>query len=586
MNFKSRTVVIYSMVLGKDGSDHLETVHKDVHLIPGEFAFPIIGRLIYSSRHLDISSLKLEMDVWVGKGSINSQKYTELIHKSYKAHIDKNKLMVINLWSSYKLLELILEENVHKSQSDEITANTGEELLNIYLRLNEIFIAKTEKVWDSIPSDLPIFQRIAFHLTTSIIPYHDFTHVDTIVLLFVQFIKASYLFRFMEEALPIVLKAFLNKYHQDTWQMYLRAMMPVADHAMRAKGEGVGYLTIDENKPNANILKAFLNNLSVGDSLTYDIQQDFVLLRSKPLMKINDTKFLVMDSVLVYNKFYNSLYFEFNKIIEESPSLFTKANFKGWYNENFSEAFLCNELLNYIFNKHQYIKWPGIKVKKEYSKSKGEPDYYSRTGNNILLFELKDSLIKGNTKQSFDYKEVEKELREKFWYYDYIDEKGKSKVNSKAVRQLKNSVKSILSKSFMFDQEYESNDLIIYPILLFLDRSLDTPGVNDILNHWFQIELANDSFIVQSKATIMPLTTIDFDTLVQYQDVLSDNDLILEKLIPTYWNWKQHFIEKGTYKHSAEIVGKGMISFSAFLKENFPLNKEPKVFLEIAKKLF
>src|SRR5690606_16403625 len=116
----------------------------------------------------------------------------------------------------------------------------------------------------------------------------------------------------------------------------------------------------------------------------------------------------------------------------------------------------------------------------------GAPDYYLRKGKDILLFESKDFLIRADLKASFDFDVYEEEFG-KTLYYEALPG-GKEKGG--AVMQLIASIKRLLSKRFEADTNYFYKDVYIYPIIITHDHQYDTPGLNELVNYWFQEELS------------------------------------------------------------------------------------------------
>lgn len=148
---------------------------------------------------------------------------------------------------------------------------------------------------------------------------------------------------------------------------------------------------------------------------------------------------------------------------------------------------------------------------------------YFRHNNDAIIFESKDILINASLKRSRDFKIYEPELRNKLYYLDTGT--GKS---PKAVLQLINNVKRVLAKEFTFDNTYTSENLNIFPILVLHDHMFDMPGLNVLVNHWFQTELQllrEQEFYIEK---VKPLILISIDFFILHQDVLrADFDLFI-----------------------------------------------------------
>jgi hypothetical protein len=75
---------------------------------------------------------------------------------------------------------------------------------------------------------------------------------------------------------------------------------------------------------------------------------------------------------------------------------------------------------------------------------------------------------------------------------------------------------------------FDPNDAIIYPILIFTDGTLNSRGVNYYLNKRFRLfqEEANINHI-----DIRPLTLIDIDSLIKFQDLFHENKIALNQCL-------------------------------------------------------
>lgn len=98
--------------------------------------------------------------------------------------------------------------------------------------------------------------------------------------------------------------------------------------------------------------------------------------------------------------------------------------------------------------------------------------------------------------------------------------------------------------------------------------SLSTPGINEIIQQWFAFELSHDSELakVQNRLNIMPLTMIDLDTLILFQDEFKKGALRLEELIPRFWQYKQDLMMKGAQQKGFQGIYNSNLSFGAFIR--------------------
>jgi hypothetical protein len=567
--------------------DELEVTGKAISSylsgITIKLAYPIAARLNHTVRNGKLSSVKDELEFWFGSQSKMVGIFDDRIKTAYPSE-EYNGLRILNIWSNLRLLEYILEnpEDVENELDNNIIYD---KLIKAYLLINQMYLANlnTKNILDSIPNERGIVFKSALTFAAMSLPYHDLNHVDPLDAFIVHTIKAIYFFKFMEENLSELLNKFLQTYEVNDWKMYLRALLPIAHHALRRNTEGLSYLNLDASMKESEVQKRFLNLLSSGS--TKIPEKDFVNLRSRPLLSLSETRFLVIDNLLVFNKIYNSLYFEFNELVQSNPIILGKTNFKSYLNSHFSEDYLAKSILGVLFENE--LKISGSEIKSRYkNKIKSEPDYYAKKHNGVFLFELKDTFIKGETKQGFDPLEILKELQTKFWYTE-SEKNGKLKISHKAILQLIGNIVKIIENDFLFDSNVAADPLYIFPIILYVDQSLSTIGINDIICQWFSEEVLKSAAIMNRRQNIqiLPVTMIDLDTLILFQDEFRDSRRDLGADIINYWNQKNELIKRGL-QLKTNIISNGLLPFGQFIRLNRNNRTPPIIFEELAKAIF
>jgi hypothetical protein len=143
-------------------------------------------------------------------------------------------------------------------------------------------------------------------------------------------------------------------------------------------------------------------------------------------------------------------------------------------------------------------------------------DYYVRQGNNVFIIECKDVMLNANTKHSYNYDTIKKEIFSKF-----VKEVGKKdKIKPKGVTQLCDSISTLNQKGINFENRtthIELTQLNIYPIIVFTDYVLNIDGIEQILQDEFQKQLQE----LKPNFTVNPLVMIDLDTLIKYECVFA-----------------------------------------------------------------
>lgn len=588
MGVRHVTVVEYKYLF-KDFDINIDNVIKD--LIGGmgmKTAFPVVAKLNFTVRNEKFNSVIDELKFWFGSNSLLVNDYKRMIFNAYPKS-EHQSLRILNIWSNFRLLELILQ-NADISEVEQDDDIISDRLMKAYLLINQAYITSSnhKEILASIPNEIGKIPKIAITIATMLLPYHDINHIDPNDAFMSQSIKAIYFFQFAEKEIPEMLEKFLGLYGVKTWREYLIALLPIASHALQSNKEGLGYLNIEEGSANYEISKKFLAMLAVGDSQIENSDVDFVLLRSRPLMQLNINSFLVIDNLLIYNKIYNSLYFEFNKLLKDDRNIFSKGDFKGYLNSHFSEDFLAKSVLDIVFKNEVFFKISGSKIKASYGKKfSAEPDYYVRKNDEIFIFELKDTYIKGEVKQSFIADDMLTELKLKLWVKEY-EKDGKLKKSPKAILQLINNIKRIIENALPFDQDLLDKKMIVFPVLLYIDQSLSTPGINEIIQNWFRMEVNNEPVILNAlnRVHIMPLTMIDLDTLILMQDDFRDGNIDSAENIFYYWEYKRDMVHKGLEEKNFHIASNGMLPFSDFIKKRRTKRRTPDIFMEFGKLIF
>jgi hypothetical protein len=526
MNFSRKLVVNYSKTYGaeKDVSEeNLSALDK------GTWA-KVLARLNHLARTEKNYGVIDVLKDWFGKE--NNEHANELLHRIINAYRDLNihpsRLLVINIWTNLYLLDRILNVQMNPEQKLSNT-DSEKELFDIYLAINDIFGAKTNGIFASVPEqDHPdVIDRIARVYLTNLIPYHDLHHFKATELFVSGTLKAYYLFLFLETNHQDLINLFAAAYGVDNWKDYLKGIMPLFP-SNDGDGSGLHYFSLKDSADKEKS-RVFLNHLALADEYTYAVKTDFLNARSNPLFKIDEETYLIMDTVLVVNRIYNSVFFELLRLAEKNKKLHAAyKDFFSFYTYEFIEQYLSYTLLRKIFGKTRYYQISGKEIVERYHIDT-EPDYYVRNGNKVFLFEVKGSMLTGEAKQSFDFPTVEKELRAKFLYNEADDE-------NKAIAQLAERARILFSGDAVYDEHYEAHKIRIYPILIVSELALTTPGINVIFNQWFQEELEKFEILRDNRKRVADLVIIDLDTLVLYSQQFAQHPGLFEESLVAYYS--------------------------------------------------
>lgn len=503
-----------------------------------------------------------------------------LASEVYKNIITINKpVHIFNVYSSLKLFEIFFKVN-----SEEENQNEAEFEVNLFKALLVLNSSFTKNQFTTFHSTigLPKELKLPMMLFCGSYPISDKINYNINVLWTSQFIKAMYLFQFLESdpRTQQLLLEFLNRFECTNWKEYLKRLLPLTISVIKNDRETHTDINI---KSGEDFLKdcRFLEMLCIN--LDDEIEEsDFLALRSKPFYKIGDGVYRIIFGLFVVEKIFKGIYFQLREINKLLPKQTRISNLKSLFGDVFSEKILSYRIFREIYpNNCIAISGEEFSIRK----IDGAPDYYIRKGKDILLVESKDFLIPASVKDSFDFSMYENEFEKKLYFTDH---NGIEK--PKAVLQLINNIRKLIKSEFIADQNYKYKEITIYPILLTHDHQYDVEGFNFLLNYWFHTELeilATEGFFIHK---VKPLVVVNIDFLFHHQVALRNN-LNLHEILRMYI---EHIHINPVMKFSSDserddYLTSKLIPFSVFMDNLFVRRgwKEiPQMFLEFGSELF
>lgn len=463
---------------------------------------------------------------------------------------------IINISSSLKLSELIL--NSQFGEEETITSQTFElNIFKAYLLLNSE-LSEIENKQANLPNEENFEEYISALMLVSNFHDGDLSNYNIGEILICQLVKCVEFFQYVQarQDLSSHLAIFLEQYNCTTWQEWAKRILSLTKGIVDS--EKKTYLNISVPRDDfyeTNVI--FLDELCIKDNESFALQ-DFISLRSAPIVKTDEGQYLVLSNLFLFEKLFKSIQFQFSLNINSSlPPKSRIKNFRADHCDNFSERTLFYGLLQKSFPK-KHIHISGDRFKK--AGYEAEPDYYVRFQNKIFLFESKDVLLKGDEKHSHDYETLYLALKAKFYK---VDKDGKEE--NKAVLQLVSNVKRIFDKSFnVLDDGYSEANIRIYPVLVIHDRQFDALAVNRIVSRWFRAEIQSlpGKYPVSH---VEDLTIMNIDSLILYHEMLLlRGNNRLEKLISDYQSSCRVDIRK--CRTRKELESKHFNSFMPFTR--------------------
>ena len=427
---------------------------------------------------------------------------------------------VLNISSSLAFAEFVLLNS--EQLFTEQTKNEEEIVLSI---LKTYLLFNTDQ--ENAEKGLQLIQSNLLHepISTLVVSmnFHEFElqNYELVDILISELGKSIEFFKYLEstESLNQHLKTFLEKYKSESWHQWLTKYLPLIAPVVTEENFSFNDLHIkkdDDYERNSEFLSLFSTEVKPR------VKPDYIALRSNPLIRIDDSTFRIISKQFILEKLYKSIQFEFSRTINDSiDEQYKIADFRATHCDEFSEQTLAYKFIADSFP-NKWIKKSGNEFKQH--GYEGEPDFYLRFKNKVLIFESKDVILTGNEKQSRSSTTLNKALKKKFYKIEsaqgIIDQK-------KAVLQIIETIKSIFNLEYDKIDNYNPDNIRIYPILLTHDRSFNSLGVNQLINSWFEDELQSE-FNQTQLNRIGRITVLDISSLIMYHEILKSRKVKLE----------------------------------------------------------
>lgn len=493
----------------------------------------------------------------------------ELVFNWFRHDLDFRDLIMSKLRPEHDMLNIIssLRFTEHVFRSDYHTTcnytplKLERNIFIAYLIFNEQQEIEEKEGFKNLPEKVSHLYLSSLLLCVNYRDY-ELTNYNLKNLFICQLIKSCLFFEYLTERpeLRYHLLYFLNEFKKETWHEWIHAYLALVSLIIfqdNAKYNEIILPKNDELEQNKHFFQMFsLNHISD--------EQDYISIRSNPLLEVGENHYRVIYDLFLVEKLFKSIQFKFsldiNKKIDKQYKL---GDFRADHCDKFSEQTLLYKMMENSFStigKHisgEKFKQAGFEA---------EPDYFIQIGNNIFLFESKDVILKGEEKQSRDFRVISEALKSKF--YLSIDRKGK--IENKAVLQLITNVDRLLNNYYSDLHTVNSNNVRIFPIIITHDRQFDSMGVNKLVATWFNDEL-REKISLKHHHKIKPPTIINIDTFILYQDLFNSRaELIFEELIANYHELSSiPRLKKNSMSQEAfsSKVQQSLISFQTYIDD-------------------
>lgn len=489
-----------------------------------------------------------------------------------KENIDK--YVITNIESSLRLYEYVFD-NI---SAVETTLSAPETEMNVF-KAYLLFNAQINS-GDNISSESTRHiqeGRAKALLLAQMFQYFDITNYRFKQELYVQTVKAIYLYEFLSsnEKTQLLYEKYLNYYDCADWHDFMQLMTSFAYiYWGRENEQTYVNLLVDPSDKEYDKKCAFIEKLVIEADIE---DMDFRVLRSHPIYKESKGNYYIIYGYFLLELIYKGVYFKLNELNAKLSKNDQIKGFRSFYCDYFSERTLLYNVLKDVYGK-KYIQMSGDYIKNEFG-IVAEPDYYIRNGNKIFLFESKDIFIPSETKISNDYQDISSELKKRL----YFEKKDNGRIDNKAVLQLLNNVKKMLSKTAKWDQCYKEKNIRIYPIIILHDNIYNCPGINDLVSMWFEEELEKmkEEYDI---SRIENITIINIDVFIAYKDLLQKSGGALDKMISSYHKYVSEDITKKvqTEEEAIKKYKDRIISFEYYLSTKYSPDYKKKL-MQVAK---
>jgi len=538
--FECMKLISYSEVFGKKASsDEIQQFISQVSSLQAvELLSYQLCRYTGRKNNEDFAGRYIFMP-WLLKVSNETQQSILKYFKRFSSNcmfIDKYALLscIDHILSSLKGTEV---------QNTELDKNQFTALLKLYLsccdeRVSQLTYPSVKNITDNV-SALTLYLPVQMKIND--IEYHrDYR---------VEFIKIYELMRFCnnDESFHSYLNLFIDKKKLVGWSEYLYFIFSTYLECVTAKDGPVNkIIALDKSSED------YFDILSV-DFNHYEKSKDFVCMRSRPVVKTTEKTYTVAFFNFLVDKLYQGFLFDFASTLSSCVTNMNYGRLKSELGENFAEHYLFYSVINGCFHRQFQISYSGTEMKQYLSD--GEPDYYLRRSNRIVLFEFKDVTLDSETKHCDDFNRISHELRELFVETTVDKRTGKAltKPKKKGVSQLADTIQNKLPLILNNIDSVQIGNIQVFPIIVYQDINFDIEGVNYIINKDFTEMIKNKK--LDKKYSIKPIVMIPLYLLIQLEDFFANNRLKLTTLINQYIN-KIESSDKKT-----------MMTFSNFLYE-------------------
>lgn len=397
------------------------------------------------------------------------------------------------------------------------------------------------------------YEKSIFLLWSGIFPQYEYLKQKNPIN---EMYVAFSLFDYLESRFPEYYANYLVINSSKNTKDMLKEILGLIAHSFNNENKLQACNFTSESFNKLSIISSFIRDISNFDLNNYIETKRHLFfkgLREKPVLRLHDKSFVVINWNYITDKIRQGVVFDFynNSGINEK---LTFDRFKSTIGKEYSEKGIFTFILNELYEGN-----PDVIMYSEDAEKNWNFDYYIRYNNKILLFEFKDVTISEDIKNSSG-KRIWEELKLKFVENDKGKPKGMTQL-ANFIERLNSDPNSIENYN---DYGLTKSNLIIMPILLYTDESCGIHGINRELAVEFRKKYkSNDFFFVYNPVMI------GVNVIVEYLYHLKGSPQKLITLIHEYYLHRVTYQLNSNSSNYYEVFENSALSFDKYLAYRF-----------------
>lgn len=431
-------------------------------------------------------------------------------------HVHQQNALNVNAFTMMSLYQLLLNHRKGKCLNLTITEDDKLLYLKLILIANESRLSKLGDYGTSLKeisvNDVFLYEKLFWPILLAESDINETVNVEF------DMFRLKSIIEYIEKTYPETTNIINDFFQSRGFDKYMSYASFLALFYLDYITSYTNDKTLKTGIADNDRFRPLLMPLIINDTAKVDT---FLQLKSHPLYYYNNAYYVINWSYFLSQIFIGTF--------KEIESRLISARIEG-INDFKKEAgtILENTLFYNVLNNSFGNIWQKV----SFDNSGGsQPDAIFQIGNHLFIIELKDRLMDEGTMDSFDFKNIEKHIRESF--IEVISQrKGKIKNKKKGISQIAAYIENY--KDNGYENFPYNSKLNIYPILIYTDYKYRLNGLNHYLSVAFDEIINENETLSLIKRRIRPLTVMGLDTLFMLQIKFKEKKIKLAEIIDDY----------------------------------------------------